>query len=448
VQPDALAAALKLAQCSVPAVAWIVQLSKALLRRIVMPMTTQAVGSNANRIAGTSNPSQPPTFPIQTDMHLLTMFAEASTALARDSGRGVLLSTLARLIATITGARDVGVWVRVGGGADRLELSATWPVCQSRFNAVRWLERPLGTVPERAWLDGAPHFARYPQGLGKLLAGGAASPPLWLIPLAADGERLGWVVAENAAEPDTVAVCVTLLKALAGQASHLWLAEQRRAAEAREDAEFTAITAHDLKNVATAVKGYAQLLGRTLAPDLSPRAERAVSVIVSQVDVLVDTLNRMVDLGRLQAGHAALDRGPTDLRDAVVEADASVSVAAGQSATPQLAPIEVVGCWDRRRLVQALGLVLAVANRTAESTGGVPVAVSQRGEQVELRIGERSAEVPWPGPGDWMAQATASLHLARRLLQLQGGALGLRSRPEGGLLITVTLPLENPATTS
>jgi signal transduction histidine kinase len=410
-----------------------------------MRMTSQAIASHAKHGSASKEPSRPPTPAVPPDSHPLELLAEASALLAQESCGGALLPALARVLAMVTGAADVGIWVRVSGADGRFELNATWPDSHSRFDTVRRLERPSGPLAERAWSSGSPQFARYQQGLGKLLPTGVASLPLWLIPLPVDGDCLGFVVASHAAEPESVTDCTTILKALARQTSHLWLAEQRRAAATHEDAEFIAITAHDLKNVATAVKGYAQLLGRTLAPDASPRTGRAVSVIVSQVDILVDTLNKIVDLGRLQAGQSAVDRATVELHEAVAEADLSCPTPRGLSTSGLPVPNTISGHWDRRRLVQAFTLLFAVAHHNCEAAGAVPVTVSTRGAQVVLQIGEPSNEVPWPTATDWTRQATANLHLARRLLRIQGGTLGVRVRPEGGLLMTVTLPLEDPA---
>jgi signal transduction histidine kinase len=408
-------------------------------------MTSQAVASQAKHGSASKEPSRPPTPAVPPDSQPLELLAQASALLAQESSSGALLPALARVLAMVTGAADVGIWERTSGADGRFELSATWPDSHSRFDAVRWLERPVGALADRAWSSESPHFARYQQALGKVLPSGVASLPLWLIPLTVDGECLGLVVASNAVEPDNVANSTTILRALACQASHLRLAEQRRTASAREDAEFIAITAHDLKNVATAVKGYAQLLGRILAPNPSPRTERAVSVIVGQVDVLVDTLNKIVDLGRLQAGQSAVDRGPVELSEAIAEADLSSPTPNRLSTSGLLVPNAIGGHWDRGRLVQAFALLFAAAYQNREDADVVPVAVSRRGAQAVLQIGEPSKEVPWPISTDWTRQATANLHLARRLLQIQGGTLGIRVRPEGGLLMTVTLPLEDPA---
>jgi signal transduction histidine kinase len=408
-------------------------------------MTSQAVASQAKHGSASKQPSRSPTPAVPPDSNPLELLAEASALLAQESSGGALLPALARVIAMVTGAVDVGIWEPISGAEGRYELSATWPESHSRFDAVRWLQRPMGALAERAWSSNGPQFVRYQQALGKVLPPDVGRLPLWLIPLTVDGDCLGLVIASNAAEPDNVAHATTILRALAGQASHLRLAEQRRSASAREDAEFIAITAHDLKNVATAVKGYAQLLGRILAPNPAPRTERAVSVIVSQVDVLVDTLNKIVDLGRLQAGQSAVDRGSVELSDVVAEANLSAPMPNGPSTAGLPVPNAISGHWDRRRLVQAFALLFAVARENLEQASAVPVAVSRRGAQAVLQIGEPSTQVPWPTPTDWTRQATANLHLARRLLQVQGGTLGLRVRPEGGLLMTVTLPLEDPA---
>src|SRR5829696_3125611 len=167
-------------------------------------MTSQAVASQARHGAAPDEPSRSPTPDLTPNSSPLELLAEASASLAQASSSGALPPSLARVLAMATGAADVGIWGRTAGADGRLELNATWPESHSRFDAVRWLERPIGTLAERALSSGSPQFARYQQGLGKLLPGGVASLPLWLIPLKVDGECVGLVIASKAAEPDSV----------------------------------------------------------------------------------------------------------------------------------------------------------------------------------------------------------------------------------------------------
>ncbi len=357
-----------------------------------------------------------------------------------------LAATLAGIIARVTGAERVGVWLRAAGADDRFDLQGSWSLDGRTFEGGRWLDHPSGALVDRAWSSGAPQFAATVREVVGALPSGLLETPLWLIPLVAGAERVGVVFAFHPRYPADRAEQTTMLRALARQAAYLVLARRDRIGAARDDAEFLAIAAHDLKNVATAVKGYAQLLGRTLGPEPPPRTERALSVIVDQVDVLVDTLNTLVDVGRLRAGHIVLDAQLVDLHEVFEAACAALEAAEGRAPLAVELPRESIqGRWDRARLVRALTLLLGAARQAPRSDQPIPVVVTVDGSSVELRVGASTPQAGWPGPTEWSGQANANLHLARRLLQAQGGTLGIRTRPEGGLLFGVRLPLAGPA---
>jgi signal transduction histidine kinase len=363
---------------------------------------------------------------------------------ARDGKR--LATTLAGIVSGLTGAERVGVWLRAGSADHRLELQGSWPLDAWASPSLHALERPGGASIECGWTGGDPRFADVaPEPVGALPTE-LQEAPRWLIPLVADGEQVGVVIALHALYPADLAPQTTMLRALARQAAHLVLAERERLRTAREDAEFLAIAAHDLKNVATAVKGYAQLLGRTLGPESTPRAERAVAVIVKQVDVLVDTLNTLVDVGRLRAGRLVLDARSVDLYD-VFEAASAVLETDDEYVPPavELPQQPIEGRWDRARLVRALTLLLGAAQQSTRGNQPIPVVVTLNGDWVEVLVGSPTSQAGWPGPTEWSGQANAGLHLARRLLEAQGGALGFRSCPEGGSSLVVRLPLAAPA---
>ncbi len=383
--------------------------------------------------------SPPPSW--QVPHPALEQLAEGTVLLAEARDGKLLTATLAHVVARVTGADAVGVWLHAGGGDDRYELHGSWPLDELAFQGTRWLERPSGALVERAWSTGVPQFAGSERDLLGAVPIGLIRPPLWLVPLIGEGERLGLACAMNARYPDRPADQTTTLGALARQAAYLVLAQRERLGVARDDAEFLAIAAHDLKNVATAVKGYAQLLGRMLGPTAAPRSERAVSVIVSQVDVLVDTLNTLVDVGRLRAGRLTVNPQPVALSEVLESAGAYTESADGHPPLAVALPSEPIeGCWDRTRLVRALSLLFSAARQASRSDEPIPLAIVVLPHSVELRLGGATAS-SWPGPTEWSGQANAGLHLARRLLQAQGGTLGCRSRPESGLQIVVRLPL-------
>jgi len=145
--------------------------------------------------------------------------------------------------------------------------------------------------------------------------------------------------------------------------------------------EFLASAAHDLKNPLAAIKAQAQLLERrartSRVQDLSRLADglRRIDTTTTRVAALVEEL---LDLTQLQMGRSLeLNRAPTDLiavaREVVAEHQ---QLSARHTLRVETSEPEVVGDWDKRRLMRVLGNMLE--NAIKYSPGGGPIVVSVR----------------------------------------------------------------------
>jgi PAS domain S-box-containing protein len=154
--------------------------------------------------------------------------------------------------------------------------------------------------------------------------------------------------------------------------------------EARSTLErFMAILGHDLRQPMSVVRGSVETLLRHAVPDPRPALQRCVRAVAS-MDSLVGTL---LDTARVRLGQgipvvpAATDAA--NLCHRAVE-DALAAMPGNQIQVEVAGPIPVN--WDRDRLAQALGNL--IANAVEHGSGSRPVRVSARldGEDVEVAV--------------------------------------------------------------
>jgi signal transduction histidine kinase/CheY-like chemotaxis protein/AraC-like DNA-binding protein len=172
---------------------------------------------------------------------------------------------------------------------------------------------------------------------------------------------------------------------------------------------------------------------------------------------LLRLINQILDLAKLQAGALALDRRPHDLvaiaRDATL---AFAPLAERRAVTLRFAArVEaLVLPFDDGQLEKVLLNLLSNALKFTESGGSVDVEVRADGSGAELRVRDTGVGIApdeLPRIFDRFHQVDASatrrhegtgigLALARELVELHGGTIGVESAPGAGSSFVVRLP--------
>lgn len=276
--------------------------------------------------------------------------------------------------------------------------------------------------------------------------------------LTPDG-RVRWVRAvsnpvPNLHEPtERTVITVENINARIEAAEALQAAEAaaRTANEAKN--HFLSRMSHELRTPLNAVLGFAQLLQMQLAD-----TEHAPSVgqILQGGRHLLNLINDVLDIARIEAGETSLSREPVPVTTVVEEALALMAPLAESAGVTMRAEGGSGDCWvlaDRQRLRQVLLNLLSNAvkyNRIGGTvwvehhTGQNEVAITVRddgpGIDLELqsrlftpfdRLGAESSGVEGTGIG---------LALTRALAELMDGSLSVDSAPGHGAAFTVTLP--------
>ena len=222
--------------------------------------------------------------------------------------------------------------------------------------------------------------------------------------------------------------------------------------------DFLAMVSHDLRAPMTCIAGYAELMRERLGRIDLEEQKLCLDTVVNESHRLSRLINNLLDLQRLEAGKLELEIHPLDLARLIQEAVTSFQGAA-QAKRVRLENAAGAGeVWlpaDKDCLMQVLVNLLSNAIKFTPEGGRVDVGLDVGGlgalvwvsdtgpgirPEMQVRLfnkfqqGDRIAGVKERGSG-------LGLALAREIVLLHGGRVGMESEPGRGSRFFFVLPL-------
>ncbi|HEX6037154.1 ATP-binding protein, partial [Longimicrobium sp.] len=240
-----------------------------------------------------------------------------------------------------------------------------------------------------------------------------------------------------------------------------WQGEELQRAY-RHKSEFLASMSHELRTPINALLGYTALLRERIYGDLTQRQDEALQRMQSSSAHLLELVNDILDLARIEAGRMpvhleAVLLGP--LVESVV--DSVEPLARGKGLALEVdVPAELPALiTDRTRVKQiVLNLLSNAVKFTREGAVSLTARPLEGGEGVEVAVADTGigiAPEALAGIFDDFRQVDQSstrefggtglgLSIVRKLLGLLGGSIRVESAPGVGSTFTVTLPFRSP----
>jgi signal transduction histidine kinase len=290
---------------------------------------------------------------------------------------------------------------------------------------------------------------------------------LLAIPLLREDHLLGGLVVNSTQVGEFDAHVIELLRtfasqsALAIQNARLFheIEDKSRQLEtaSRHKSEFLANMSHELRTPLNAIIGFSEVLSEKLFGEINAKQEEYIADILESGRHLLDLINDILDLSKIEAGRMELELADFQLSKAVENALTLVRERASrhgikldQALDGQIGAIRA----DERKVKQVLLNLLSNALKFTPEGGRVEVRVAARDGMAEIAVTDTGVGI---APEDQetvfeeFRQVGASakkregtglgLAISRKFIELHGGRIWVESQLGKGSTFAFTLPL-------
>lgn len=213
---------------------------------------------------------------------------------------------------------------------------------------------------------------------------------------------------------------------------------------------------HDLRNPASTILGFSDVLLDNSAQPLAPQQRSALVRIRRNAAFLLDLISSIMDSERLDHGEMPLALADHDLGDVVRDTleDFRVKAAEKRIALVAALPgVPVMAHVDRARMVRVVGNLLSNALKFSHPGTEVEVGVRQQPGHVELWVKDQGQGIPEAERGRLFRkfgrtsvlttqgehQTGLGLYIVKQILDLHGATIDVQSRPGAGTTFTIKL---------
>lgn len=236
--------------------------------------------------------------------------------------------------------------------------------------------------------------------------------------------------------------------------SELRRARDDAESSSRAKSEFLSRMSHELRTPLNAILGFAQILEMEGLDDFS---KDGVEEILKGGRHLLDLINEVLDIARIETGKLGLSLEPVQLKDVVNESIGLVRPLATPRKIVLKGPTDIPSNWhvmaDKQRVKQVLLNLLSNAVKYNRSGGHVELTCEARGQgHLRIKVADTGPGIP-PERMDLLfspferlgAENTGiegtglGLALTKVLIEAMGGAIDVESSPDHGSRFIVSL---------
>ena len=228
----------------------------------------------------------------------------------------------------------------------------------------------------------------------------------------------------------------------------------------RLKSEFLATMSHELRTPLSAILGYSSLMMMGLIGEIPPELKSPIQRIDDNGQYLLNMINNILDLSKIEAGHFEIEQTMIDLRSVVNKWEQQITVLADKKSLPLTVKIDPdvpeMVYTDPERLSQiAINLLSNAVKFTDAGDVGLNISLTDDKTSWLLTIKDTGIGIPEEAQAyifDEFRQADGSnqrqyggtglgLAIVKKLVEHLSGEIWLESEPEKGSTFFVKFPL-------
>ena len=440
-------------------------------REIELAMTFAAQGAIAIRNASLMQQLDTRTRELGRSVDQLNGLSKVGETVSSSLDPQEVLSSIVKHAVELSGTEGGSIF-EFDDESEEFQIRTAYGTGQELLDAIRSIKVGLhDTLVGRAALSGTslgvPDISRAPSDahLNELARAGWRS--MLAVPLVRENRILGALVVRRRITGEFSEQVTDLLETFASQSAlaihnarlfqELALKTHELEIASRHKSEFLASMSHELRTPLNAVIGFSEVLLDRLFGELNDKQVEYLEDIRDSGRHLLELLNEILDLSKVEAGRMELELGDASLREALEHGVAMVRERAsrqGLSLDVVVDPDVDVVVADPLRLKQVILNLLTNAVKFTPSGGRVEARARRVGGEVQVSVEdsgigiaedqlERIFESFQQGPRSVSGAAEGTglgLTLSKRIVELHGGRLWVESRLGHGSTFTFAIP--------
>ncbi len=245
----------------------------------------------------------------------------------------------------------------------------------------------------------------------------------------------------------------------AGLISNELQAARQAAQDANQErAKFISVVTHELRLPLTSIKGYTDLLRQGIVGPVNDQQKNFLNVVRSNVERMTALISDLSDMSHLQTGRVKLQKQNFSLQSVVDDAARPHQARLdeqGQKLTQQVSEPPALIQADQNRLVQVLSTLLSNASRYSPAGAEIVVAACQEGASLRFEVTDHGIGIseadqlklfsPFFRSEDPAVRELPgwglALHVAKLLVDLMGGEIGVQTALGQGSTFWFSLPI-------
>ena len=229
----------------------------------------------------------------------------------------------------------------------------------------------------------------------------------------------------------------------------------------KHKSDFLANMSHELRTPLNAIIGFSDVLGQKMFGELNEKQTDYLGDIASSGRHLLDLVNQILDLSKVEAGRMELEPSTFSPADSIRSSLAFVRERAAAHAIKLVADIPAdlpIVTADERKIRQVVLNLLSNAVKFTPDGGVIEISARAAGGELEVSVKDTGIGIP---PEDQAAvfeefkqvgqrsdrsrEGTGlGLTLAKKFVELHGGRIWVVSAVGTGSTFSFTIPLERP----